>query len=68
MAAEVRSRVGRGLLISTRNQMSLALTKAGFRSSNSCLYRERQEFFPDIARRKEGENGRLWTTKQEDRM
>lgn len=68
VATKVKRGVGRGLLISTRNQMSLALTKAGFWSSNSCLYRERQDFFPDIARRKEGEDGRLCTTKQEDKM
>lgn len=68
VATKVKRGVGRWLLISTRNQMSLALTKAGFWSSNSCLYRERQDFFPDIASRKEGEDGRLCTTKEEDRM
>lgn len=68
VATKVKRGAGLGLLISTRNQMSLALTKAGFWSSNSCPYRERQDFFPDGARRKEGEDGRLCTTEQEDRM
>lgn len=70
VATKVKRGAGRGLLICTRNQISLALTKADFWSSNSCLYREQQDSFPDTAGGggNKGEDGRLCTTRQENRV